>query len=252
MRLLITLFLFLTNASSAFATLETKGYRLPIEIMSKHHFLMNKDPSLTLIKKYIMDNNLKIKNEEARLMSGHIIHIAHCLEIDPWILTGLIKAESSFDRNAESKTGAVGLTQFTNIGLKEVNDQLGLRGREGAPMETILFLSERIRNCIAPDWVDVWNRIDARLEDPDFYKQLKLLFKKDIQVSIVYGAVLLKTYLGIIYKKNAPRLQASELYFQALQFYNGEEGQAKVKFAKNVFLNLKALYPAPVHFPFLD
>jgi hypothetical protein len=47
-------------------------------------------------------------------------------------------------------------------------------------------------------------------------------------------------------------LQDSEIYFQALQIYNGEEGDAKVRYAKNIFINLKNIYPQEVNFPFLN
>lgn len=234
--------------------IEPKGFRLPLDIFSKHFFLMNLDPSHEHLKNHIINSNARIPAIEALIISKNIIKVSECLEIDPWILTGLIKKESSFDKNAVSKTGAVGLTQFTTIGLKEVNDQLGRRGRVGAPDATTLYLAEKIRSCIDPNWTDLWNRIEEKEESAVFYNQLKSVLKKDIRSSIVYGAILLKTYLAIVYKRNPhdqSELRPSDIYFQALQIYNGEAGQAKVSFAKDVFFNLKSTYPLEVNFPFL-
>ena len=41
--------------------------------------------------------------------------------------------------DAQSVTGAVGLSQFTNIGILEVNDQLGMRGMEYAREDTYKY-----------------------------------------------------------------------------------------------------------------
>lgn len=255
---LIFLTLFCANqamASLSSEMIETKGFRLPLETFSKNYLVMNLVPTSDLLKNHIVKINGRVPPAEALAISKNILKISACMQIDPWILTALIQHESTFNKNAVSPTGAAGLTQFTSIAFQEVNDQLGLRGRAGAPEITTLFLAEKIRTCIDPSWIDLWNRVEAKEDEPEFYPQLKEVVKQDIKSSIVYGAILLKTYLAVTNKRQSPEskpLKMSEIYFHALQIYNGEAGEAKVKFAKKVFSNLKSVYPAEVNFPFLD
>lgn len=241
------------NGQSAESFLLEKGFRLPVELVNQNYTLMKLSPLTLQIKEHIVKTNYKVPAREAEVIAKEILSVSSCFEIDPWILTSLIQKESSFVKHAVSPTGAVGLTQFTSIGIKEVNDQLGYRGREGAPEAVTLFFHERLRDCINPSWVDLWSRIEIRDEHPEFYKQLKEIIKNDGQSSIVYGAVLLKIYLAFVNYRNtyqvAP-MKLSEVYFQALQLYNGEEGEAKLRYAKAIFKNLKLLYPNEVNFPY--
>ncbi len=231
-----------------------KGYRLPSESVSKDFTLMKLSPEKDYLVKYIIKTNYKIPKDEAQLIAENIIKASACFDIDPWILTGLIQKESSFKKDAVSPTNAAGLTQFTSLGFKEVNDQLGIRGKEGASESAITYYNTKIDECIDPDWVNLWQKVAVSEDDPEFFNLLKEEVKKDIGVAITYGAILLKTYVAYIDIKNIRNnveLPTSEIYFQALQIYNGEEGDAKVKYAKAIFQNLKNLYPNEVDFPFL-
>lgn len=216
---------------------------------------MKLTPEEDNLVKYIIKTNYKISKEEALEISSNILKISSCFNLDPWILTGLIQKESSFKRDAVSPTNAAGLTQFTSVGFKEVNDQLGFRGREGASEGAILYFNTKINECVDPAWKNLWDKVSVAEDDPEFYNLLKEEIKKDIGVAITYGAILLKTYVAYVDLKNIRNnveLPTSQIYFQALQIYNGEEGDAKVKYAKAIFQNLKALYPTPVNFDFLD
>ena len=66
-----------------------------------------------------------------RQISWKIYSVSTCLN-RPIIYNSLIYSESAYMSDAQSVTGAVGLSQFTNIGILEVNDQLGIRGMEYA------------------------------------------------------------------------------------------------------------------------
>ena len=136
--------------------------------------------------------------------------------------------------------------------MKEVNDQLGLRGREGAPESSTLYFSERLRSCIDPNWIELWNRIDINVDHPDFYSKLKEELKKDSRASIAYGAILLKVYISFVKIRTqfVSPPQTSELYYMALQLYNGEAGEAKVRYAKQIFQHVKEMYPKDVKFPY--
>ena len=253
----VILFLISLTTLEAFAEISVdKGYRLPGEMVMKDYTLMKIIPSQIFIADHIVKTNYKIGRSEALDLAYNILKVSACFKIDSWVLTGLIQKESSFKKDAVSPTNAAGLTQFTSSGFKEVNDQLGFRGREGATENATLYFNSKIRDCIDPSWIDLWNRVDVPEVHPNFYNLLKEEIKRDTLTAVTYGAILLKTYVAYIDNKTKRMegeadLPKSELYFQALQIYNGEEGDAKVKYAKNVFKNLQAAYPKQVIFPFL-
>lgn len=254
--LLFTLLFTHISYADEFDTQMDKGYRLPLEFITKDFLLLRRTPEPQYLQKYIVKTNFKIASEEAAKISNNVLTISDCLGLDPWILTGLIQKESSFSRTATSPTGAVGLTQFTTIGIKEVNDQLGMRGKVGAPEPVIDYLTSQIRSCVDADWIDFWTRLSIEETHPDFYPLFKEELKKDVTGSVLYGAILLKIYLGVISTRNnldsdsVTPLKTSDAYYLALQMYNGEEGDAKIKYAKNIFLNVKTMYPVEVNFPY--
>jgi len=255
----VILFLFSLTTLSAFAEESIdKGYRLPGETVIKDYKLMKLTPEKSALASHIVKINYKIEKRMALEIAHNILSVSACFRIDPWVLTGLIQKESSFNKDAVSPTNAAGLTQFTSSGLKEVNDQLGFRGREGATENATLYFTSKIKDCVDPSWVDLWVRINLPETDPEFYRQLKEEIKRDIPTAITYGAILLKTYVGFIDSKSSRStaeedidLPTSEIYFRALQIYNGEDGEAKVNYAKNVFKNLQGFYPNTINFPFL-
>lgn len=250
----IILFLFsltITLAANA-VDVDDKGYRINGDTVIKDYTLMKLTPSQSYLAGHIVKINYKVSRLEANEIAENILNVSSCFDVDPWVLTALIQKESAFQRNAVSQTNAAGLTQFTTIGFKEVHDQLGYRGREGATENATLYFTSKIRNCVDPSWIDLWARINVSDSHPNYYNLLKEELKRDITSAITYGAILLKTYVAFVDIRNGTdELSRSELYYQALQIYNGEPGDAKVRYAKNVFTNLQGAYPTKVVFPFL-
>lgn len=238
--------------AQASVEVEDKGYRLSGDAVIKDYTLMKLTPTQSHLTNHIVKINPRVFRAEAGEIAQNVITVASCLDIDPWILTALIQKESTFQKDAVSQTNAAGLTQFTTIGFKEVHDQLGYRGREGATENATIYFTSKIRNCIDASWVDLWARVDVQDNNPIYYSMLKEEIKKDITTAVTYGAILLKTYVAFVDSKpESENLSRSELYYQALQIYNGEPGDAKVRYAKNIFRNLQGVYPAPIKFPFL-
>lgn len=230
-----------------------KGFRLPLDLIESNFRLLDKEAEAIYLAKYIVKANYKIAKEESVLIARTISKVSSCLEIDPWLLTGLIQKESSFIRGAVSPTGAAGLTQFTNIAIKEVHDQLGMRGKTGAPEAVIFYFNEQIQKCINSNWVHLWLSIGVEENTPEFYPLLKEKLKTDVEAAVTYGALLLKVYLAFVKSKNLTEnvdMELGEMYFHALQIYNGEEGEARVRYARNVFKNVKNAYPDPIEFPY--
>jgi len=251
-KIILFLFSIITSLAAKAVEINDKGYRLSETAVLKDYTLMNLTPTPSHLSNHIVKINHRVDRQEANEIAENIITISSCFDIDPWVLTALIQKESTFQKDAVSQTNAAGLTQFTTIGFKEVHDQLGYRGRKGASENATLYFTSKIRNCVDAGWVDLWARVDAVDSNPNYYNLLKEEIKRDIPTAITYGAILLKTYVAFVDSKSGSEdLSRSELYYQALQIYNGEPGEAKVRYAKNIFRNLQGVYPAPIKFPFL-
>ncbi len=248
--ILLALTIYSINLAKSYASeYETlKGFRLPEKNITKDYTLMSKTPSTFTIETYILKSNIKIGSKDREEIARNILKVSECFKIDPWILTGLIKKESTFNRFAVSPTKASGLTQFTGVGIAEVNDQLGIRGEQGAPLSSIEYFNTQIKECINPTFKHLWDRIAVKNEDKLFNGMAKKEIMNDIELAIIYGGVLLKTYLAYTDLKSDAQL--SQIYFLALQTYNGEPGIAKVNYAKAIFKNLESLYPSKTNFKF--
>lgn len=251
-KILLFLFSLIITIKAQALEVVDKGYRLSGDSVVKDFTLMRLAPTHGQIASHIIKANYKVNRTDANEIAENILKVSSCFLVDPWILTALIQKESSFQKNAVSSTKAAGLTQFTTIGFKEVHDQLGYRGRTGATENATLYFTSKIRNCIDPSWIDLWARVDISETDPNYYNSLKDILKDDVTAAVTYGAILLKTYLSFVDVRNEEEdMTSSELYFKAMQIYNGEPGEAKVRYAKQIFKNLQDVYPNPVNFPFL-
>lgn len=202
-----------------------------------------------------------------KALATDIAVISDCLKIDPFVYTALIATESGFRRNIRSNTGASGLTQFVDIAVKEVSDQLGWRSEWFAREETIQYLNEEVlAKCIAPrlypktGWTHFWNRegTEARSVARDGRpksrsdvaewnlpagKRMAREFAKDPKLALVYGAILLKEDLSVVRFSTStggckpPRGFSKEihpLYIRALMKYNGDDCKVKQSYAQKV------------------
>lgn len=223
-----------------------KGYRVGSSMVSSNVQLLSIPATNEAISLHIKKVNPKLKSELREEIANQIILVANCFLIDPWLLASLVQKESSYIRDAVSITGASGLTQFTNIGFKEVHDQLGMRGKLGATEGSIQYFNETLSTCVDQNWVHLWNKINLPEEDINFYVEAKEEIKQDTLLSLSYGAILLKTYMAVIsIRANASDevLTMAERYYYALQMYNGEEGDAKIRYARAIFKQLNLFYP---------
>ena len=246
--LLILLTINLVKPTNASGELTIKGFRLPEHVIEKDFTMMSLTPSEDDIKRYIRKINFSIDSKTREEIAKNVLKVSECIKIDPWILTGLIKKESSFNPYAISPTKAAGLTQFTGIGIAEVNDQLGMRGEKFATSESIEYFNSKIKECINPAFKHLWDRVAVDQEHEDFIDLSKKEIMDDIELAITYGGILLKTYLAYSDLRSDAKL--SQIYYKALQTYNGEPGEAKVRYAKAVFNNLEEMYPKEINFSF--
>jgi hypothetical protein len=151
------------------------------------------------------------------LLAEKLAAVSGCLGIDAGVFVGLVRQESAFAAGAVSRTDAVGLTQMTTIGIREVDDQLGARGPEEARTDAIRYFTGRIAGCVAP-------RLGVAGQDPLWRRHPGGLvaerdaLRSDADDALIYGAVLLKTDLAVSDAMAAG--EGAALYGAALERYN--------------------------------
>lgn len=69
---------------------------------------------------YIKENYKKVSDKDAKSIAKHLVSFGHQYKIDPKLLAALVSQESSFDKNAISKTGAKGLGQIKSFNFKSL------------------------------------------------------------------------------------------------------------------------------------
>jgi len=186
------------------------------------------------IERYIIKHN---RSADVSL-SEKIIQVAQSTGIDPFVFTSLIKAESTFKKNAKSHTGALGLTQMTKIAFKELRDQLGVGDSNFNPMARDHFIA-MIH--------DYYKDTRATQRFIDFIASTKNP-KNTIQVihnvgfSLLSGALLFKLKLALSHGD----------YRRALERYNGSRDKVPysigiLKSTRNEFLPV-SLNCMDIHF----
>lgn len=221
------------------------GFRVPYRFFTPKALLFDGVPTEAALTQYIkkMASGRSQNLISNQMLAREILYVSQCFDIDPIVYTGLIHTESHFNNSAQSSTGAVGFTQFTNIGLAEVHDQLGQRGKTGAIASTIEFWKTIFIGCIDPEWVPLWKRT-AHLPTTEIKSYQKKILKTDPNLSLAYGALLLKLYWGRQSQLWEERDDITEydVFLRALARYNGEpNGRAEV-YAKKVLDRAQRLY----------
>lgn len=185
-------------------------------------------------------------------LATELINASYCFGTDPYIIASKVRQESKFDTRSISPTGAIGLTQMTEIGLEEILDQLGHRGAKFAEPEIKTFI-EQAANCyLGSTSIDVFktfpkietyttkkSRLDYTPESITNFKkwfsyskfssesEKKLMVKKQI----ILGQILLKVYLTYSYSLSKNK-NMTNIYNNALKMFNGD--RIKVRYAKEV------------------
>jgi hypothetical protein len=170
---------------------------------------------------------------EMNQIARDIVSVSECIGVDPLVMTALIYRESNFKPNSQSSRGAVGLTQMTNPGIREVLDRLSptshrrlghLRSRVGRCDSRFLA---RVPAEVSGDTLAAWKN-SAAFSSHD---------------SIMLGAVLLKLNLAAT-KQKMSLVSSAQAYQGALERYNGDP-VIKVRFAKDVILLSKRILEPP-------
>lgn len=268
------------------------GYHLAPNLINQNYFLYKpikqlyfpskysspfviKYPNLMLFKsvtenieKYIKDekngklqecinNNCTSKFQEINgitelELAKELVNSSYCFGTDPFVIASKVRQESKFDTRAISPTGAMGLTQMTEIGLEEVLDQLGHRGKKFAEPDVNVFIQKALTcylGASAPSVfqsfpeIKTYENKKGRLDyTPDTIKKVKRWFsfvkngtpydkRLMIRKQIILGQILLKVYLAYSSALTKNKNMTS-IYNNALKMFNGD--RIKVRYAKEV------------------
>lgn len=157
--------------------------------------------------------------DHARRLTRDLVQVTQCLGIDPVIFTALIWRESNFKPQAVSETGAVGLTQMTMPGIREVLERTHHRG-----IRRLRYARELFRKC-APS---VFRNLPSELT-PATVSRTKRIIAMSTLDGMVFGAFLLKLNLAGI----RHTYHRWDVYRTALEQYNGDT-RVKTAFARDV------------------
>lgn len=172
-----------------------------------------------LAQKYIKKYNAKAQSNAQEIVEN-IVLAAECAQVDAIYLLAKIHTESTFYINANSDSGAAGLSQMTGIAIQELKDQLGIRGSAYARASITRALKADLKACMGEN---AYQELYAIYRDKTNY-QIKQVYKKNIKQSVLAGALILKIFMAKNYSYNR---SLRENYRYALEDYNGESTKAK-------------------------
>lgn len=250
------LFLFASFLVSAVSFAESEGVFLS-QYVDEEIILDSSRPSIEpsiaapIIESYINEVNPDRETKHPNDMSTkdlakRIAGVSYCFHIDPFVYTALIHKESRYTQRAKSPTRASGFTQFTTVAMKEVNDQLGLRGSKYAQPAAISYFNELLTDdCLAKqggftatgaNYVPLWEVGAAakmtRASSSQATKMVEML-KDYPEYALIYGAILFKVNFSLVengyktgcisYKTSNHRPQTmKDKYKEVMMFYNGD------------------------------
>lgn len=185
-------------------------------------------------------------------LAKELVNSSYCFGTDPYVIASKVRQESKFDTRAISPTGAMGLTQMTEIGLEEVLDQLGHRGAKFAEPDVNIFIQQALSCYLGasagavfktfPE-IKTYKTKSGRIDyTPETIKSVKRWFsfvkngtnldkRLMIRKQIILGQTLLKVYLAYSYALSKNK-NMTNIYNEALKMFNGD--RIKVRYAKEV------------------
>lgn len=163
------------------------------------------------IESYITKNMagkepLLTKESKAKEIAFLMKNIGKHFQVDPILFLSLIRMESAFFyTNNLSQSGAVGLTQFVQSGLKEVFDQFGVGSNPNTSKESQKYFEkayEGMREEIKDRYSYIpFKELKEKLSEFNLYKSsgllgFKKIFKENLPIQIIFGATFLKTLVA--------------------------------------------------------
>lgn len=256
------LFTGLVGLSQGFA--HTDGYMVTDYvdqemILDSSKPLIEPSVAAAMIESYILkinpDRDAKSPNDiSTKELAKRIAGVSYCFELDPFVYTALIHKESiNYYQRAKSPTGASGLTQFTTIAVKEVNDQLGIRGNKHAQTEAINYFTQMLAgDCLknnggftsmGKNYVHLWELDPAaslvKSSSSQAAKMVSMMMDLP-EYALVYGAILLKVNFSLVksgYKTGCYETKPVALkdkIKEAVMYYNGDGCNTMTKYQSDI------------------
>lgn len=170
-------------------------------------------------------------------LSHEIVRVADCYQINPLIFSALIWRESNFNSAAKSHRGAVGLTQMTKIGVREVLEKISNQSPR---------LSRSLQQQVQRCHPEVLHRLSQIVTHEIITDEVVVEWKNaslnSSHDSLMLGAVLLKIKMKRALAKylrerssNGMLTHEDEwmIYQKAIEHYNGD-AKVKARFAQDV------------------
>ncbi|MCC2678256.1 MAG: hypothetical protein K0R29_832 [Pseudobdellovibrio sp.] len=176
-------------------------------------------PLINFVEQYIKSNALS--NAEAnngfshRTLAINVVRASFCFGNDPFMILAKMRRETNFSRRSVSPTGAVGFSQMTGIGVKEVQHQLSGDERISLPAARTAF-QQSVR-CFSG-----LSNFEVQRTSTE---NLKNRIREKWGFDMVFGQILVKTLVSNAkssqsYGNNTGGVVAA--YEDAFTVYNGD------------------------------
>jgi len=148
-------------------------------------------------------------------LAFQFVRASFCFGNDPFMVLAKIKRESAFNRTLISSGAAVGFTQMTGPGIKEVQHQMS--GNADLAMPGV---KEYFRKAIACFTGNAnYHNFSGKTDD------LKKLIRADWKLDVIYGQILLKVYTAYTVaatNKSRSLQDLNAAYAGSFIMYNGD------------------------------
>lgn len=148
-------------------------------------------------------------------LSFQMVKASFCFGNDPFMVLAKIKRESAFTRTLVSSGSAVGFTQMTGPGIKEVQHQMS--GNDGLSMPGVKEYFRKAIACFTGN--QAYHNFSGSTEN------LKKAIRADWKLDIIYGQILLKVYTAYTIAATNKTRSLADLhaaYAGSFIMYNGD------------------------------
>ena len=186
--------------------------------------------------KYSSAQGTEQKNGVTNLQLAHeIVKASFCFGTDPFMIASKIRRETTFNRTAVSTGSAVGFSQMTGDGIDEVQHQMS--GDTDLAVEGARNMFMQGIRC----YVGSLNfNFSAGTNE-----QIKDKLQSNLQLDLIFGQILTKTYLSYVKSKNTAGSNLN-VYRETFSMYNGDDQIVRGQCMNSKKIELKHEYACDV------
>lgn len=179
----------------------------------------DRDSDFSAIFTYIQSKYKSIQKEDAEQISNYLVEYGDKHKIDPKFAAAVIARESSFNKEAVSKTGAKGLGQIKDFNFKslEINDPFNIKENVKG---TTKYLKEMLSRWEAKQAIEQ----DGKAKDISQDEKVRLAL-----ASYYKGYSAVKKDEGKLDQKTNGYVKDILKYYEELISYKGEDDKSSKK-----------------------